>query len=142
VFFDSRPVFITVQRTVGFEGLKLGIMCEPSDWQFSASEQMCAGQASPLMPIIPGVGWLEIGEGRGGSNGQVDIDRAQWLEFLRPFIALETLCLSKRLVPFIMPVLTEEVSLSLSLPKNYRVTQDLACSDERLYDVLQKRLGE
>jgi hypothetical protein len=43
------------------------------------------------MPIVPGVEWLAIGEGRVGSNGQVDVDRAQWLEFLRPLIALEIL---------------------------------------------------
>jgi hypothetical protein len=31
VFFDNHAVFINVQRTVGFEGLKLGVTCEPSD---------------------------------------------------------------------------------------------------------------
>jgi hypothetical protein len=108
VFFDIHAIFINVQRTLGFDGLKLGVMCEPSDWQFSALEQMCDGQASPLMPIIPGVEWLVIEEGR---DGEVDIDRAQWLEFLRPFIAVETLSLSMRLVPFIMPILTEEVQV-------------------------------
>jgi hypothetical protein len=109
VFFDGHAVFIDVQRTLGFEGLKLGVMCEPSDWQFSALEQMCDGQASPLMPIIPGVEWLVIEESR---DGEVDIGRAQWLEFLRRFIAVETLSLSMRLVPFIMLVLTEEVQLA------------------------------
>jgi hypothetical protein len=34
VFFDNHAVFINAQRTAGFEGLKLGVMCEPSDWQF------------------------------------------------------------------------------------------------------------
>ena len=107
LFFDIHAVFINVQRTAGFEGLKLGFMCEPSDWQFSALEQMCDGQALPLMPIIPGVERLEISEGRVGSNGRIDFDRAQWAEFLRPSIAVETLFLSTRPVPFIMPVLTE-----------------------------------
>jgi len=94
VFFDIHAVFINVQRTLSFEGLKLGVMCD--------------GQASPLMPIIPGIEWLVIEESR---DGEVDIDRAQWLEFLHRFIAVETLSLSMRLVSFIMPVLTEEVQV-------------------------------
>jgi hypothetical protein len=69
VFFDNHAIFINVQRTIGFKGLKLGIICKPSDWQFSGLEQMCDGQASPLMPIISGVERLEISEGRVGSDG-------------------------------------------------------------------------
>jgi hypothetical protein len=110
-YFDDHAIFINVQRTIGFDGLKLVVMCEPSDWQFSALEQMYDGQASPLMPIIPGVESLEVAVGRGESNGHVDVDGAQWLEFLRPFIAVETLSVSMRLVPFIMPVLAKGVQV-------------------------------
>ena len=112
VFFDSHAIFIDVHRTAFFEGLKLVVMCEPSDWQFSALDQMCNGQASPLMPIIPGIECLDISVGRGDSNGHIDVDGAQWLEFLRPFIAVESLNLWTRIVPFIMPVLAKGVQVA------------------------------
>jgi hypothetical protein len=59
----------------------------------------------------------------GGSNGQVNVDREQYLEYLRPFIAVETLFLSGRLVPFTMPILTEAVqAVTELLPAHRKLT--------------------
>jgi hypothetical protein len=48
VFFDCHAVFINFQRTLGFEGLKFGVKCYPSDWQFSASMRL----VPLIMPIL------------------------------------------------------------------------------------------
>jgi hypothetical protein len=112
VFFGSNGVFITLQPTpIGLGTLKLGILCEPSDWQFSALEQVFVQQTSPLALLVSGVEWLDISENR--SDRQVDVDGTQWLELLRPFVTVENLCLSERLGPLIVPVLTEEVATGI-----------------------------
>jgi hypothetical protein len=49
---------------------------------------------------------LEICEDR--YKWQDDIDQTQWLDVLRPFVAVETLCLSKELGPLVLPALSEE----------------------------------
>jgi hypothetical protein len=119
VFFDDHPVFIDVQRTLGFEGLKLGVMCEPL-------EKICDGQASLLMPIIPGVEWLEIGRVEMGKL--ILIEHNGW-SFSAP-IAVETLSLSMRLVPLIMPIIAEEVQV---VPEILPALRDLILHGSRSF---------
>jgi hypothetical protein len=108
VYFADYSVFIILQGTVGTGSLEVEISSEQSDWQLSSLEQIC-GQTSPNSPLtglIRSVERLEIREDR--YKWQNDIDKTQWLEFFRPFIAVETLCLSKGLGPLVLSALSEE----------------------------------
>jgi hypothetical protein len=110
VYFVDFSVFITLQGTVGAGSLELEISSKQSDWQLSSLEQIC-GQTSPLSGLIRSVKRLEICEDR--YRWQDDVDETQWSDFFRPFVAVETLCLSKELEPPVMAALSERGAMDV-----------------------------
>jgi hypothetical protein len=94
-------------------------MCEPL-------EQICDGQASPLIHIIPGVEWLEIGRVELGKL--ILIEHNDWS--FSALIAVETLSLSMGLVPLIMPMLADEVQV---VPEILPALRDLILHGSRSF---------
>lgn len=106
VCFSKHSVYIALEEAAGF-GITFEISSKRTGRQLSALEQIC-GQRSPASPLagpIRKVQQLEICEVR--SEWQDDIDKTQWLEFLRSFVGVNTLCLSKVLMPLVLPALRE-----------------------------------
>jgi F-box-like len=94
--------------------LKLGISCNPSDWQLSALAQVCNSIIPPLY-TLERLGIYEYYDGK--LQWQDDMENIQWLDLLRPFVHVTDLVLSQMLVPLVA-----------------RALQDLAV--ERIPDVL------
>ena len=98
--------------------LSLGIACTRSDWQLSSIAQVCS---FPL-PIFSTLERLDIREGRmRQSQWQDDVENTQWLELLRPFMALKDLYLDNKFAPRIVLVLkelTQEANLELPALQN------------------------
>ncbi|KAH9968118.1 hypothetical protein BC827DRAFT_1263848 [Russula dissimulans] len=71
----------------------LKILCTKSDWQLSSLAQAC----SSVLPSLSTLDQLFIYEDSGHQPlWQDDVEDTQWLELLRPFIAVKKLYLSKR----------------------------------------------
>jgi hypothetical protein len=84
----------------------LGVSCKPLDWQISSLAQVC----STSFPPLPTLERLEIDIKKNQHSPlewQYDMEDAQWLELLHPFISVKDLGLSKDLVPFVAPALQE-----------------------------------
>jgi hypothetical protein len=88
--------------TVKEARVMLGISCKPLDWQISSLAQVC----STSFPPLPTLERLEIDIEK-NRHSQDDMEDAQWLELLHPFISVKDLGLSKDLVPFVAPALQE-----------------------------------
>jgi len=88
------------------EGVELSISCEPLDWQISSLAQVC----STSFPPLPTLEFLSIHIQKGRDSPlkwQDDMEDAQWLELLHPFISVKGLGLSTDSVPFVAPALQE-----------------------------------
>ncbi|KAI0288898.1 hypothetical protein BC826DRAFT_650827 [Russula brevipes] len=90
--------------TPGHPGLNLTILCKPSDWQLSSLTQVCDSLSLSLLNLER----LEICENSYfRQHWQEDVEHAQWLELLIPFINVKILSLSKDFTPRVMPALLE-----------------------------------
>jgi hypothetical protein len=108
LFFSDREASVTLLQT--FERrLELGISCRQSGWQLSSLAQFC--NSSLHEALIPAVEHLYIFENRlSRVHWQDDIESSQWMEVLRPFIAVKGLYISQEFVPRIAPALQELVA--------------------------------
>jgi hypothetical protein len=72
----------------GFTTKNIYVRCDTFDWKISFLVQIC----SQLFPLLPNVERLDIEcEDIGPLNWQDDVDHTQWLEFFRPYIAVQIL---------------------------------------------------
>ena len=89
-----------------YEVLSVGILCQNSDWQVSALEQVCTSCLPPLSTLED----LYIYESpHQHPKWQDNIENSLWLELLQPFTAVKNLYLSEEFEPRIMPSLQELV---------------------------------
>lgn len=104
VFFTKHDITIILQGASGPGRLTLEISCELSDWQLSAVAQVCS-QLSRLVSIV---GQLDIsGDLSWPPVWQDDVDSLQWLELLHPFTSVETMRISTKTWPLVVPALKE-----------------------------------
>ena len=107
VFFSDWGVLITLPQTVDGK-LSLGISCKQSDWQLSSLAQICS--SSFPQALISAVEHLYILEDTFPRlHWQDDTAGSQWLEFLRPFITVKGLYISREFVPRVATALQELV---------------------------------
>jgi len=84
--------------------LEFGIRCKTSDWQVSSITQVCSQQLYPLSRVKQ-LRLLEVPWAKSG--WQEDMDPSQWPELFHPFSSVQSLYVSKKLQPLIIPVLQE-----------------------------------
>jgi len=89
--------------TDGREFVTLVIRSRDSFWQRSALAQLLC----PPLPPLSTLERLDIFEDDSPRQHCLDIENTQWLELLRPFIAVKHLYLSEELAPRIVPALQE-----------------------------------
>src|SRR6267142_2038486 len=82
------------------ERLSLAISCRPSDWQLSSAAQVCNSALSSL----PTLERLEIYIIRSWKD---DVENAQWLELLHPFVSMKDLLLRDGSFPHVVPALEQ-----------------------------------
>jgi hypothetical protein len=78
----------------------LTISCWPSDWQLSSVAQVCDSALSPL----PTLERLEIYIKRSWKD---DVENAQWLELMHPFVSMRDLCLYDESIQHVAPALEQ-----------------------------------
>ena len=100
--FGIEVTFFRQKGTLDGKAFKLGVTCEPSDWQLSAVAQLCVSSIPPM----PTLEQLTINGDR-VRLWRDDIGAPQWLELLYPFTSVKYLVLSRRLVRFVTPALEE-----------------------------------
>ena len=98
-FGDGSFIMIVLPHAMLNSQIDLTISCGPSDWQLSSLAQVWGSALSPLLTLER----LEIREHR--ESWQDDIEITRWPELLRPFIFVNHLVLSKRLVQLFAPAL-------------------------------------
>ena len=108
VVFSELEVRITLSQSAD-ETLKLGILCNQSEWQLSSVEQVRSSffpqgllHTVEHLHILENVYWRP--------DWQEDIESNQWLELLHPFSAAEDLHMSQEFVPRIAKALRELVA--------------------------------
>ena len=103
IFIGSTRSMIKLSSRASVYGdLSVAILCEDTDWQVSALEQVCT--CLPLLSTVEGLYIDAI-----LLNWQDNIENALWLELLQPFTAVKNLYLSEKFAPHIMPSLQELV---------------------------------
>ncbi|KAI0251494.1 hypothetical protein BJV78DRAFT_421815 [Lactifluus subvellereus] len=85
--------------------LKLGIYCGAVDWQVWSMAQIC-NQFSFLPSIVERLD-IQVSYLDPESARQVDMEDTQWLELFRPFTAVRTLRIRRKLQSLIVPALQE-----------------------------------
>ena len=108
VIFSELEVRITLSQT-SQETLKLGILCNQSEWQLSSLEQV----RSSFFPqgLLHTVEHLHILENEyWRPDWQEDIESNQWVELLHPFTGVKDLHMSQEFVPRIVLALRELVA--------------------------------
>ncbi len=107
VVFSESDVQITLSQTFD-ETLKLGILCNQSEWQLSSMAQV--GNSFFPQALVHTVEHFYILENEFWRPiWQDDIENDQWLELLHPFTNVKDLHLSREFVPRITPALRELV---------------------------------
>jgi F-box-like len=108
VVFSELEVSITLSQTSD-ETLKLGILCNQSEWQLSSLAQIRNSffpqgllHTVEELHILENVYWRP--------DWQEDIESNQWVELLDPFTAVKDLHVSQELVPHITAALRELVA--------------------------------
>jgi len=98
--------------------IDLTISCRPSDWPLSSLAQVWSSALSPLLTLDR----LEMREHR--ERWQDDMEIAEWLALLRPFISVKHLVLFKKLVQLLVPALQviAEESMTEALPTLERLS--------------------
>jgi len=80
----------------------LGIKCHTTLWRISMMAQLC----NDLSPLLSHVERLEVcGNPCPAPAFPGDMESAQWLKLFRPFTAVQSLHVSKLIVPLVTPVL-------------------------------------
>ena len=108
VVFSELEVRITLSQT-SHETLKLGFLCNLSEWQLSSLAQL----RSSFFPqgLLHTVEQLHIVENEyWRPDWQEDIESNQWLELLHPFTAVKDPHMSQEIVPRITAALRELVA--------------------------------
>jgi len=118
VLFQSRYVQVGLSSQAGTVDeaiFKLKISCKPSDWQLSSVAQIC-NWSFTLYSTIERLYIRENTEP--GQRRQDDMENTQWIELLRPFIAVKDLYLSEGLAQLVAQALAlrESVGESDVLP--------------------------
>jgi hypothetical protein len=108
VVFSELEVRITLSQASD-ETLKLGILCNLSEWQLSSLAQI-RGSFFPqgFLHTVEDLHILENEYWR--PDWQEDIESNQWLELLHPFTAVKDLHMSQDIVPRITEALRELVA--------------------------------
>ena len=98
----AKIVFGPREGTVGSRHFSLRVLCEGSNRQVSSVTQICNQSSALLSKVkrldVKGNNCLQPGWQDGMNN-------AQWLDLLRPFVAVERLHISERLAPLVLPAL-------------------------------------
>ena len=110
---EARVIFEDVgarvdfsSRASNYQDLTVRILCEKSDWQVSALEQVCTW----CLPPFSSFEGLYISEDQyRRPNWQDNIENSLWLELLQSFTAVKNLYLSREFAPRIVPSLQELV---------------------------------
>ena len=110
---EARVIFEDVgarvdfsSRASNYQDLTVRILCEKSDWQVSALEQVCTWCLPPFSSLEN----LYISEDQyRRPNWQDNIENSLWLELLQSFTAVKNLYLSREFAPRIVPSLQELV---------------------------------
>jgi hypothetical protein len=106
IFSNGAATIQLSSRAHHYGDLRVGILCEKSDWQVSSLEQVCTS-------CLPALSTLEdlyiTGNPYWRANWQDNIESTLWLELFQPFTGVKNLYLSEELVPPIMPSLQELV---------------------------------
>ena len=108
MFRDDAATVRLSSRASDYEDLRVivGILCQNSDWQVSALEQVCTSCLPPLFTLED----LYIYESPYlYPKWQDNIENSLWLELFQPFTAVKNLYLSEEFQPRIMPSLQEVV---------------------------------
>jgi hypothetical protein len=100
--FTSQAVRVILGSGRQFD---LGIKCERLDWQLSSMTQIFGQQ----LPLLSNIEHFEICEAdpRIGWEDDPDMDPSQWLELFQLLIAVQSLCVSERLVHRVAAALKE-----------------------------------
>jgi hypothetical protein len=107
VFFSDHDALISFSQTHARK-LELRISCRRPNLQLSSLAQICS--SSFPLAFIPVVKSLHILQDEFSPlYWPDDIESSQWLALLRPFTAVKSLYISRRLVPGIAPALQELV---------------------------------
>lgn len=98
----AKIVFGPREGTVSPRHFSLRVLCEGSDLQVSSIPLICSQSSALLSKVkrldVKGNHCLQPG-------WQDDTNNAQWLDLLRPFVAVERLHISERLAPLVLPAL-------------------------------------
>jgi len=86
--------------------LALNVLCRASDWQLSSIAQVCSSTIRSL-PTLERLRIYEDNYSKPHVQWEDDMEHAQWLELLQPFISVNGLVLSESLVPLFAPALQE-----------------------------------
>jgi hypothetical protein len=116
VFLDSAVRVEFPLQPSGYGELNVGILCKELDWQLSSLVEVC----SLLFPPLSTSKHLYIYERQPSlPDSQDDFENTQWLDILRPFIAVKNLYVSEQFAPRIALVLQKLVGGGVSevLPK-------------------------
>jgi hypothetical protein len=116
VFLDGAVRVEFPLQPSGYGELNVGISCKELDWQLSSLVEVC----SLLFPPLSTSKHLYIYERRPSlPDLQDDFEIAQWLDILRPFIAVKSLYVSEQFSPRIALVLQKLVGGGMTevLPK-------------------------
>ena len=106
MFLDDATRVELSSGAFGYRDLSVGILCQNSDWQVSALEQVCTSCLPPLSTLED----LYIYEDPfPHSEWQDNIENSLWLELFQPFTAVKNLYLSEEFEPRIIPSLQEVV---------------------------------
>ena len=90
------------EGTVGPRYFSLRVLCGGSNRQVSSVTRIC----NQSLALLSKVGRLDVkGNDCLQPGWQDDMDNAQWLELLCPFVAVERLHISERLAPLVLPAL-------------------------------------
>jgi len=103
LFFRETMIQIQIQiQSTGRAILSFAIHCDRLDYQVSSMTQVCR----ELSPYLSFVERLDMMPSSGTSLAlQDDMDSTQWLELFHPFIAVQSLRVTKKLVPLVAPAL-------------------------------------
>ena len=104
VIFHDCSVEVELPRT--FDGsIKLGVKCSESDLQLSSVAQVCSSSFPPALILAVERLYLQIIYRE--QRWQDDIEGSQWIELLRPFVAVKDLYISSKFAPQIATALQE-----------------------------------
>ena len=92
--------------TSRYEGLNVGILCKGLDWQLSSLEQVCTSCLPPFYMLEDLYFYEDL---RWQPDWKNSVENRQWLELLRPFMAVKNLYLSENFASRIAPALQELV---------------------------------